>query len=459
MKIDRDILKIALPSIVSNITVPLLGLMDVTIVGHLGAASYIGAIAIGSMVFNVMYWLFGFLRMGSSGLTSQALGRRDLHEVVRLLFRAERVAMLIALAILLLGWPLRWLADIVMNPSAEVMPLFHTYYNICIWGAPASLGLYSLSGWFIGMQNSRTPMVVAITQNVVNMVVSLFLVVVCGMKVEGVALGTLIAQWSGFVMAVALCWKYYGKLIRRNSLTPNPSPKGEGSKYHPTSKSTKHLTPLSSRRGGGGEASFFRVNRDIFLRTLCLSSVMLFFTSAGSRSGDVVLAVNTLLMEFYLMFSYIMDGFAFAGEALSGRHKGAGNTQALLSTVRRIFRWGVWLTAVFTVVYLVGGHFFVRLLTDNPAVRESSLTYLPWIVVMPAAGVSAFLWDGVFIGMTLTRGMLVSSFVATVFFFLFYLLLFPVWGNHGLWLAFTVYLLMRGIIQRVWFRRCYPARQ
>ena len=333
MKIDRDILKIALPSIVSNITVPLLGLMDVTIVGHLGAASYIGAIAIGSMVFNVMYWLFGFLRMGSSGLTSQALGRRDLHEVVRLLFRAERVAMLIALAILLLGWPLRWLADIVMNPSAEVMPLFHTYYNICIWGAPASLGLYSLSGWFIGMQNSRTPMVVAITQNVVNMVVSLFLVVVCGMKVEGVALGTLIAQWSGFVMAAALCWKYYGKLIRRNSLTPNPSPKGEGSKYHPTSKSTKHLTPLSSRRGGGGEASFFRVNRDIFLRTLCLSSVMLFFTSAGSRSGDVVLAVNTLLMEFYLMFSYIMDGFAFAGEALSGRHKGAGNTQALLSTV------------------------------------------------------------------------------------------------------------------------------
>jgi len=186
---------------------------------------------------------------------------------------------------------------------------------------------------------------------------------------------------------------------------------------------------------------------------------MLFFTSAGSRSGDVVLAVNTLLMEFYLMFSYIMDGFAFAGEALSGRHKGAGNTQALLSTVRRIFRWGVWLTAVFTVVYLVGGHLFVRLLTDNPAVRESSLTYLPWIVVMPAAGVSAFLWDGVFIGMTLTRGMLVSSFVATVFFFLFYLLLFPVWGNHGLWLAFIVYLLMRGIIQSVWFRRCSLARQ
>ena len=433
MKIDRDILKIALPSIVSNITVPLLGLMDVTIVGHLGAASYIGAIAIGSMVFNVMYWLFGFLRMGSSGLTSQALGRRDLHGVVGLLFRAERVAMLIALAILLLGWPLRWIADMVMNPSADVLPLFHTYYNICIWGAPASLGLYSLSGWFIGMQNSRTPMVVAITQNVVNMVVSLFLVVVCGMKVEGVALGTLIAQWCGFLMAAALCWKYYGKLIRRR---------------------------LSLRRGVGGEtASFFRVNRDIFLRTLCLSSVMLFFTSAGSRSGDVVLAVNTLLMEFYLMFSYIMDGFAFAGEALSCRHKGAGNTVALLQVVRRIFRWGVWLTAAFTVVYLVGGQLFVRLLTDNPAVRLSSLTYLPWIVVMPAAGVCAFLWDGVFIGMTLTRGMLVSSFVATVFFFLFYLLLFPVWGNHGLWLAFTVYLLMRGVIQSVWFRRWYPARQ
>lgn len=431
MTIDRDILRIALPSIVSNITVPLLGLMDVAITGHLGAASYIGAIAIGSMVFNVMYWLFGFLRMGSSGLTSQALGRRDLQGVVSLLVRAEVIAMVIALAFLLFAWPLRMLADLIMSPSAEVRPLFHTYFNICIWGAPASLGLYSLSGWFIGMQNSRSPMVVAIFQNVVNMVVSLFLVVVCGMKVEGVALGTLIAQWSGFLLALGLCWKYYGKTIKRYRLTPD----------------------LSQREEGRDNLSvFFRVNRDIFLRTLCLASVMLFFTSAGSRSGDVILAVNTLLMQFYLLFSYVMDGFAFAGEALSGKRKGAGNYVALHATVRRLFRWGAALTVAFTVVYVLCGQLFVSLLTDDVQVRAASADYLPWAVAVPAFGVMAFLWDGVFIGMTLTRGMLVSSFVATLLFFALYVLLFPVLGNHGLWIAFMVYLLMRGVIQTFWFR-------
>ncbi len=431
MTIDRDILRIALPSIVSNITVPLLGLMDVAITGHLGAASYIGAIAIGSMVFNVMYWLFGFLRMGSSGLTSQALGRRDLQGVVSLLVRAEVIAMVIALAFLLFAWPLRMLADLIMSPSAEVRPLFHTYFNICIWGAPASLGLYSLSGWFIGMQNSRSPMVVAIFQNVVNMVVSLFLVVVCGMKVEGVALGTLIAQWSGFLLALGLCWKYYGKTIKRYRLTPDLSQRGEG---------RENLSV------------FFRVNRDIFLRTLCLASVMLFFTSAGSRSGDIILAVNTLLMQFYLLFSYVMDGFAFAGEALSGKRKGAGNYVALHATVRRLFRWGAALTVAFTVVYVLCGQLFVSLLTDDGQVRAASADYLPWAVAVPAFGVMAFLWDGVFIGMTLTRGMLVSSFVATLLFFALYVLLFPVLGNHGLWIAFMVYLLMRGVIQTFWFR-------
>ena len=274
-------------------------------------------------------------------------------------------------------------------------------------------------------------MVVAIFQNVVNMVVSLFLVVVCGMKVEGVALGTLIAQWSGFLLALGLCWKYYGKTIKRYRLTPD----------------------LSQREEGRENLSvFFRVNRDIFLRTLCLASVMLFFTSAGSRSGDVILAVNTLLMQFYLLFSYVMDGFAFAGEALSGKRKGAGNYVALHATVRRLFRWGAALTVAFTVVYVLCGQLFVSLLTDDGQVRAASADYLPWAVAVPAFGVMAFLWDGVFIGMTLTRGMLVSSFVATLLFFALYVLLFPILGNHGLWIAFMVYLLMRGVIQTFWFR-------
>lgn len=201
---NKKILQLALPSIVSNITVPLLGLVDVAIVGHLGAASYIGAIAVGGMLFNIIYWLFGFLRMGTSGMTSQALGRRDLLEVTRVLFRSVGVGILISLALLLLQYPIREIAFLLLDTTDEVERLASLYFNICIWGAPAVLGLYGFSGWFIGMQNSRFPMFIAITQNVVNIVASLIFVFVFGMKVQGVATGTLIAQYGGFGMAVFL---------------------------------------------------------------------------------------------------------------------------------------------------------------------------------------------------------------------------------------------------------------
>ena len=212
---DRQILHIALPSIISNITVPLLGLIDVAITGHLGAAAYIGAIALGGMIFNLVYWIFGFLRMGTSGLTSQALGKRNLSEVTRLLVRSMGIAMGIALFLIILQVPIRELALFMMQPTAEVRSLTVTYFNICIWGCPAVLGLYSLSGWYVGMQNSRIPMFVAIAQNVVNIIASLLLVFVFGMKVEGVALGTVIAQWSGFLVNLLLCTKYYGKVVRK----------------------------------------------------------------------------------------------------------------------------------------------------------------------------------------------------------------------------------------------------
>ena len=313
-KRNKEILKIALPSIVSNITVPLLGLVDVAIVGHLGAAAYIGAIAVGGMMFNVMYWIFGFLRMGTSGMTSQALGRRDLCEVTRLLARSVGIAFAVAAALILLQKPLLAAALGIMQPTEEVARLASVYFLTLIYGAPAMLGLFSLSGWFIGMQNSRSPMAVAIVQNVVNICASTFLVFGCGMKVEGVAFGTLTAQYAGFIMAVALCWKHYRRLRAYFSW--------------------QGVWRRDDMR------RFFSVNRDIFLRTLCMVSVMLFFTSAGSWQGEVVLAVNTLLMQFYLLFSYVMDGFAYAGEALSGRYFGARNAAALRDTVRHLFRWG-----------------------------------------------------------------------------------------------------------------------
>ena len=420
-RIDKQILGIALPSIVSNITVPLLGLVDVTIVGHLGSAAYIGAIAVGGMLFNIIYWIFGFLRMGTSGMTSQLYGRRDWREVTRMLVRAVGIGIGVGICFIILQVPIREIAFLLIHPTDEVRQLATVYFHICIWGAPAMLGLYGLTGWFIGMQNSRIPMGIAITQNVVNIAASLGLVYGCGLKVEGVALGTLIAQYAGFLMGIGLWMRYYAKLkvhLRWSGLWER----------------------AAMRR-------FFTVNRDIFLRTLCLVAVTLFFTSAGAEQGEVVLAVNTLLMQLFTLYSYIMDGFAYAGEALSGKYIGARNRPLFGQTVRRLFVWGGGMACLFTFAYATGGRAFLSLLTDEAEVIVAAGRYLGWALAIPLVGMAAFIWDGIFIGATATRGMLQSMAVATICFFLLYYGLYALWGNHALWMAFLVYLLMRGLMQ------------
>ncbi len=447
---DRQILQIALPSIVSNITVPLLGMVDVAIVGHMGSPAYIGAVAVGSMIFNLVYWLFGFLRMGSSGLTSQALGRRDLTEVASILARSVFIAFSIALLLILLQIPMKWASFALIGPTEDVVPFASTYFNIVIWGAPAVLGLYSMLGWFIGMQNTRFPMFISIMQNVVNILASLTLVYGFGMKIEGVAMGTVIAQYAGFIVALGLVVRYYGRLFR-----------GYGGTwvrgleiclwqmYSRTSVPPYLRTPEISK--------FFSINRDIFLRTLCLVAVNLYFTSAGARQGAVILSVNTVMMQLYLFFSYFMDGFAYAGEALGGKAYGARNTTAFHETLRRLWMWTLIVTTAYTLLYIIGGQWIVGLLTDEPQVIETSRDYLYWAWLIPAAGCVAFIWDGVFIGITATRGMLVSSFLsALVFFAICHIsLLFPhssLPENHFLWLAMVIYLAMRGILQTIWYR-------
>lgn len=321
---NKEILRISVPSIVSNITVPLLGLVDVTIVGHLGAASYIGAIAVGGMLFNIIYWIFGFLRMGTSGMTSQAYGRRDSDEMARLLMRSTGAGLFIALCLLVLQYPIEKTAFMLIHTTPEVEQLASVYFRICIWGAPAVLGLYSFSGWFIGMQNSRFPMYIAITQNLVNIAASLVLVYFLHMKIEGVAMGTLIAQYAGLLMAGVLWMHRYGALRKRFEWNV-------------------FLDKQAMNR-------FFRVNRDIFLRTVCLVAITVFFTSAGAAQGEVILAVNTLLMQLFTLFSYIMDGFAYAGEALAGKYIGANDRRALHQTIRRLFGWGIGLSIGFTIL-------------------------------------------------------------------------------------------------------------
>ena len=425
--INKRILQIAVPSIISNITVPLLGLIDVTIVGHLGAAAYIGAIAVGGMLFNIIYWIFGFLRMGTSGMTSQAYGKHDLDEVARLLLRSVGVGLLIAIILVTLQYPIRKLAFTFIQTTEEVERLATLYFRICIWGAPAMLGLYGFAGWFIGMQNSRFPMYIAITQNIVNIAASLCFVYLFHMKVAGVAWGTLTAQYAGFLMALLLWRRYYGGLKKHVA-------------WHEVLKKEAMLR-------------FFQVNRDIFLRTLCLVIVTLFFTSAGAAQGEIVLAVNTLLMQLFTLFSYIMDGFAYSGEALVGKYVGANNQPALYRTVRQLFIWGVGLSTGFTLLYFFGGKSFLGLLTNEISVIREAENYFYWVLAIPLTGFAAFLWDGIFIGATATRQMFYSMLVASGSFFLVYYSLHEWMGNHALWLAFIVYLSLRGIMQAALSRK------
>lgn len=416
---DKNILKLAIPSIISNITVPLIGLVDLTIIGHIGSASYIGAISVGAMIFNVIYWMFGFLRMGNSGMASQALGRRDNKTLRQLLLRSMIIAVSFGFAFILLQHQLLKLALWTINPSEDVISLTSIYFKVCVWGAPAVLSLYGLNGWFIGMQNTKIPMFIAIMQNVINVIFSLLFVFVFKMKIEGVAYGTLIAQWSGWFIAMLFV---IGRI---------KSIKGIG-KTHTILK----------------WGDIFSVNRDIFIRTLFLVSVNLSFMSVGARQGDIILSVNTLLMTFFTIFSYVMDGFAFAAEALCGKAYGEEDSAKFSFTIKRLMRWGVYMAIVFTLLYLIGGHDLLRIITNNNDVIIAALPYMVWAMLIPISGFMAFVFDGIFIGSTATKYMLISSFIATICFYAAYFSLEHKFGNHALWMAFILFLLMRGIIQQ-----------
>lgn len=420
--INSQILAIAIPSIISNITVPLLGLVDITIVGHLGSASYIAAIALGGTLFNVIYWIFGFLRMGTGGLTSQAYGRRDDSDISGLIVRSLAVAVFISAAILLLhpfifdfAFGFMFSADTVVENYAR------QYLDICIWGVPAVLGSYSFAGWFIGMQNSRIPMFVAIAQNLVNIASSLGFVFGLGMKVEGVALGTLVAQYAGLLMSFVAWRMYYPSCYR-------------------AWRRVRIADSAALKR-------FFMVNKDIFLRTLCLVAVTLFFTSAGARQGEEILAVNALMMQFFTLFSYVMDGFAYSAEALSGKFLGAGDMVMLRRTVRTLFGWGVAMSLLFVLLYWTGGDLILGIMTDNSSVIALTSDYFHWVLLIPLAGFAAFVWDGVYIGVTATAGMLLSMVVAMLTFFALYYMFFGKYGNDALWVSFISYLAVRGLVQ------------
>lgn len=416
---------IALPAIVSNITTPLLAMIDVAIVGHIGSAAYIAAIALGSSMFNMLYWLFGFLRMGSSGVTAQAYGAGDMRSTSVLLYRAMTVGLLVGMIIFALGRPVAAVMLRFMDADPTTLPLAREYFLIAISGAPATLGTFALSGWFLGMQNSRNPMWMALVTNVVNIAASLILVFGIGMSIEGVAIGSAIAQWTGFI---------FGLIIAVRT-------------YHPKFPTLTELFRLSDLR------RFFSINSDIFLRTLCLVAVTVWFTRAGSLQGTGILAANALLLQLFMFFSYFMDGFAFAGEALAGKFEGAKAYGILRILIKELTRIGVVLAISFALIYWLFGVDILSILTDDSDVLKICGQYKWWAVIVPLAGTLAFVWDGILIGLTLTRIMLISMAGSAAIFFAVYFISIDAIDNHGLWLAFIVYLASRGILEQILYNK------
>ena len=437
---NRRILRLALPNIVTNITVPLLGMVDMAIVGHL-SGDHIGAIAIGTQIFNLIYWNFGFLRMGTSGFTAQAFGAERWDESIKILIRACAIALGIALTLIILQWPISLAVPHIFEGSNHVMSLALTYFFVRIWAAPATLGLYAIKGWFIGMQDSKTPMWIAIALNCVNIVASLLFVIVLHWDIFGVALGTVIANYTGLLLGIIFLRR---KIRKDNNF----------------SFFTLHVSLLKEALHWTEMRRFFKVNSDIFLRTLCLSGVFTFITAASSHISDQILAVDALLLQFFTLFSYIMDGFAYAGESLVGRHIGARQLRHLKLAVRLLILWGLALTVVFTGLYAAFGNQFLHIFTDKPDVIAAAGDYMTWVLVIPVCGFAAFLFDGIFIGATATRTMRDAMFIATAAFFAIYYGLKYHFGtadehvwNNILWTAFIVFLTLRGLLQAIRVRK------
>ncbi len=425
---NRRILSLSIPNIISNLTIPLLGMVDLAIVGHLNSNIYIGAIAIGSMIFNLLYWTFGFLRMGTSGLTSQALGARNYNEVIATLFRGLLVAGFAAFFILLFQIPIGKMAFMLMNGSTEVEQLAQSYFYIRVWAAPATIALYALTGWFIGMQNTKIPMVIALSVNLLNIGFNLLFVKVFHLKSDGVAWGTLLAQYLGLVIAIVLLLVYYRKYFKFL--------------HKPTLFNSVEIK------------KFFKVNSDILIRTISLLFVFTFFTSQSASANDSILAANTILLQFLFIFSFLTDGFAYAAEALVGKYYGAKQYENLKMVIKLVFVWGLGISVAFTLLYVLGNEYLLKLLTNQPDVIAVAKKYTFWIVLIPLVSVASFIWDGVFIGLTATKqmrnSMLISVFVV---FFPTWFVLSNVYENHALWFAFILFMFTRGLVQTFMFSK------
>ena len=426
--LNRSILKLAIPNIISNITVPLLGFVDMVLMGHQDSIAYIGAIGLGGTIFSVMYSVFSFMRAGTTGFTAQAYGANDRTEIAYSLYRSLCIALIATILVLGLQGPVEWLSMKLLHGSEEVLAYTSTYFRVRIWAAPAVLCLYAFNGWFIGMQNTTIPMVIAILTNVVNIVLSIIFVNTMDMGVSGVALGTVIAQYCGLITAVVFLFvkfRYHLIPIRRVILLQSDKLK-----------------------------RFFSVNADFMIRSILLVLSIAYFNNQSAKLGDDILAVNMILMQFFYIFSYFTDGFAYAGEALVGRFTGAHDAKQLRQTVKLLLIWGIIIAVPFTVLYALFPDWFIGLVSDQPDIIPMAKPYHIYLALIPVITFAAFLWDGIYIGATAARAIRNTMLISAIGVFLpASLLLMPPFGNHGLWIAFLLFMVARGLSMTLMARK------
>lgn len=423
---NKEILRLAIPNIISNISVPLLSSVDTALMGRMSAA-HIGAVGLGAMIFNFIYWNFGFLRMGTTGLTAQAFGQADREGQMLTLGRATVLVLGIATLLILLQEPLARWSVVAMNVPAEQVALVRDYFLVRIWAAPATLMSYALIGWFFGMQNAIYPLIWVLVVNGVNMLISFYLVYTLDMGIIGVAYGTLLAQYLGLVVGVGLF------LVKYRELLP--------------------VLPLKQLFDWQAFSKFLRINRDIFLRTLLLTLSFAIFYNRSSASGSLILAVNVILLQFVNWMSYGIDGFAYASESLVGKYYGAGDREKFDRSVRLTFVWGMGMALVYGLVYLLFGESLLRIFTNQSDVIGAALGFLVWMAAFPLLSTPCYLFDGIYIGLTASAAMRNSMMVAFGLFLILVFTVGSVWGNHGLWVSLLGFMVARGTFQGFLFRR------
>ncbi|HKK69057.1 MAG TPA: MATE family efflux transporter [Bacteroidales bacterium] len=416
---NKRILKLAVPNIISNLSVPLVGIVDIALMGHQDDAAYIGAIALGSTVFTFIYAGLLFLRMGTSGFTAQNRGARNLDESFLVLGRSLTLAMVFGFLLIAIQTPVSWMAFHFLEGSESVKNIAGEYFRTRIWAAPATLGLYAITGWYIGMQDAKTPMWITLTVNIVNIGFSLLFILAFDMKAKGVALGTVIGQYTGLIIA--------GIFLLRQS------------------ERIKRIWSWLKILNKKALKVFMNVNKDILIRSVLLTGSFYYFNAKSAGLGEEILAVNSILLQFLWIFSYFIDGFAFAAEALTGKYIGAKDTGNLKLAIRQLFVWGFAVSLMVTLIYAIFNPGIIHMLTSQSAVIELSREYRFWVIFLPLISFSAFVWDGIYIGATEGPALRNAMIISTLLIFIPALYLFPVWwGNHGMWGALCLFMFARG---------------